>query len=274
MSDEPFPRGSGLPKQSPLFWVQQKDRYLRQLLIGDIEKLTGRRLIVYFTDIFSQSIPEINHGDLAFLNEVVADAKDSPFDLMLETPGGVTDATEAIVSLLQATSSDVRVVVPHWAKSNGTTICLAAQEILMGAASELGPIDPHLSGTPTSILLQPEVKQQNFALHMLAWYAVEQTKALATRLLKNGMMKGKADADIDATVQALATKDKFFSHGSTIDHLEATALGLNVRYLAHDDELWCKLWLLHCMYSHDCTKSGAVKIFESRTKSAAIVPKN
>ena len=38
----------------------------------------------------------------------------------------------------------------------------------MGPPSELGPIDPAIGGTPTSILAEETVKQQNFALHMLA----------------------------------------------------------------------------------------------------------
>src|SRR5271170_5145178 len=47
---ERFPRSTDLPSQSPLFWVEQKDRYLRQLLIRDIEEITGRRLLVYFAN--------------------------------------------------------------------------------------------------------------------------------------------------------------------------------------------------------------------------------
>jgi hypothetical protein len=35
--EEYFPRGKALPAQSPLFWVDQKDRYIRQLLIRDID---------------------------------------------------------------------------------------------------------------------------------------------------------------------------------------------------------------------------------------------
>ena len=38
-----------------MFWVQQKDRYLRQLLIRDIEDQTGRRLIVYFANRFKRA---------------------------------------------------------------------------------------------------------------------------------------------------------------------------------------------------------------------------
>ena len=43
-----FPRGADLPPNSPLFWVENKDRYLRQLLIRDIEQDTNRPLCVYF----------------------------------------------------------------------------------------------------------------------------------------------------------------------------------------------------------------------------------
>src|SRR5947209_11249475 len=52
---EKFPRSTDLPVQSPLFWVEQKDRYLRQLLIRDLEELTGRRLVVYFANRFENA---------------------------------------------------------------------------------------------------------------------------------------------------------------------------------------------------------------------------
>jgi len=42
-----FLRTKDAPAQSPLFWVTHKDRYLRQLLIRDIEESTGRDLIVF-----------------------------------------------------------------------------------------------------------------------------------------------------------------------------------------------------------------------------------
>jgi hypothetical protein len=272
MTDKlPFPRGSDLPTQSPLFWVQQKDRYLRQLLIGDIEAITGRRTVVYFANRYVDG-SDINIGDISYINEIVADISGQPTDLILNTSGGQTDATEAIVSLLQASIPDFRVVVPHSAKSNGTMICLAATEIVMGPPSELGPIDPSLNGTPTSILAEDLVREQNFALHKLAIYAILQTKSLARRLLSQGMMKGRDQGDIEKTVQCLASKDQFFSHGSTIDHLEAAALGLKVQFLTSDDLLWQRIWLLYCMYAHDVAKNGVVKIFESRSKSLSVSP--
>jgi hypothetical protein len=47
-----------------------------------------------------------------------------------------------------------------------------------------------------------------------------------------------------------------------IDADEAERLGLQVLKLNLDDDLWQRLWLLRCMYEHDATRAGALKIFE------------
>src|SRR5271170_7804717 len=65
---ERFPRSTDLPSQSPLFWVEQKDRYLRQLLIRDIEELTSRRLVVYFGNRFERG-SDIDGRDALYLTE-------------------------------------------------------------------------------------------------------------------------------------------------------------------------------------------------------------
>jgi hypothetical protein len=75
-------------------------------------------------------------------------------------------------------------------------------------------------------------------------------------------------------VQSLASKNKFFSHGSTIDHIEASRLGLNVRFLNGDDEFWQRIWLLYCMYSHDTPHGGVIKVFEGRARSMSVLPAN
>lgn len=266
-----FPRTSELPSQSPLFWVQQKDRYLRQLMIRDIEAITGRKLVVYFSDHYAGEASAIDGSDVANFYEMLSDVEGQPVDLLLHTPGGQTDATEAVVSLLQAMVPDFRVVVPHMAKSNGTMLCLASREILMGAASELGPIDPHLGGVPVTTLLEPEVAAQNFVLHKAAHNALLQTQALATKLLTNGMMKERP-GEIEDTVRKLSSRDSYFSHGSAIDHVEAERLGLRVTYSESADPLWSRFWLLFCMYRHDLTVSAQVKAYESASRSRTTRP--
>jgi ClpP class serine protease len=143
LKPEPFPRGTAPPLQSPLFWAQQKDRYLRQLLIRDIEAVTKRRLIVYFANRFENA--QLDATDPTHLVEMLEDAKGQPVDLLLETIGGYTDTAERFVSILENMAPDLRVVVAGAAKSNGTVICLAGKSIVLGASSELGPIEPQLN---------------------------------------------------------------------------------------------------------------------------------
>ena len=110
-----FPRSATLPTQSPLYWVEQKDRYLRQLMIRDIEAVTKRRLVVYYANRFENA--QIDAKDTSYMAELFGDVGAEPVDLLLETVGGGTDATEALVSLMQNTTKDFRVIVAAAAKS-------------------------------------------------------------------------------------------------------------------------------------------------------------
>jgi hypothetical protein len=74
--EERFPRAKNLPTQSPLFWVQQKDRYLRQLLIRDIESITNRRLIAYFANGMAGAL--IDGTDPRYIVELLEDANGQP----------------------------------------------------------------------------------------------------------------------------------------------------------------------------------------------------
>jgi ClpP class serine protease len=186
--NEKFPRSAELPAQSPLFWVEQKDRYLRQLLIRDIENLTKRRLVVYFANRFEKG--EIDHRDCTYVTELFGDVGASPVDLLLETNGGNTDATESLITLLKNITTDFRVIVANAAKSNGTLLCLLAKSIVMGPPSELGPIEPSVNGIPCSILETQDMAKANFPLHKFGQYALQQSRNLAKKLLTDGMMKG------------------------------------------------------------------------------------
>src|SRR5262249_10245969 len=155
--------------------------------------------------------------DPAYLAELLGDVGNEPVDLLIETIGGYTDATEAAISLIKNLVADLRVIVASAAKSNGTLLCLAAKSIVMGAASELGPIEPSINNIPCTILAVPN-PSINVVLQQQATYALKQTIGLAKSLLAQGMMKGKPDATIDETVHKLSSRDKYFSHGSVINH--------------------------------------------------------
>jgi hypothetical protein len=140
----------------------------------------------------------------------------------------------------------------------------------MGATSELGPIEPFLNGIPCSILERQEIASTNFPLHMLGKYALQQSRSLAHKLLSAGMMQGRPATETASTVDALASRNRFPSHGSVVDHKEAKSLGLAVDYLAPGSELWEKLWLLYCMYDYDARRGRLLKIFDGRSRSLAV----
>ena len=192
-------------------------------------------MVTYFANRFVNA--QIDPRDCTFVAELFGDVGSEPVDLLLETTGGQTDATESLITLLKNLTSDMRVIVANAAKSNGTLLGLAAKSIVMGAPSELGPIEPLVNNIPCSILTQPEIATQNFPLHKFGEYALQQSRKMARLLLTDGMMKGADAGVIDAAIQKLCSRDVYYSHGSSIDHKEAKSLGLNIEYLPPNNEI-------------------------------------
>jgi hypothetical protein len=140
----------------------------------------------------------------------------------------------------------------------------------MGFQSELGPIDPSLSNIPAEFLINSPPGTISPIDIQFANSARMQTRKLASTLLKTGMMKDHSDEEISLTVEKLATKDHYHSHGSSIDADEAIRLNLNVEKLLPDNDLWKKIWLLRTMYQHDCGIYGYSKLFEGNYVSSAV----
>lgn len=215
---------------------------------------------------------QIDADDDKYIVELLRDAGDGPLDLHLETNGGYTDAAEKIITLLGPYRDRLRVIVPRRAKSNGTLLALAASEIIMGAASELGPIDPFIilgpgQAVPAHFVLQaPGVDP---VIHQIATHAVGQTQKLATDLLTSGQMKNNIQA-IGLAVEALSSRNTYPSHGSVIDHQEASRLGLCIKYLEPSSEDWGWCWFLRCLYEQDGRRSNFVKIFEGPQVSTSV----
>ena len=65
-------------------------------------------------------------------------------DVWLDSPGGSARDAYKIALLLRSIACRVRVVIPDYAKSAATLLSLVADEIYMGPAAELGPLDVQL----------------------------------------------------------------------------------------------------------------------------------
>jgi len=89
----------------------------------------------------------LNDDDTQGFMEVQKEIVGDQLDLILHSPGGDPMVAESIVKYLRSRYNHIRVIVPHLAMSAATMIACAADEIIMGGHSALGPIDPQFALT-------------------------------------------------------------------------------------------------------------------------------
>lgn len=65
-------------------------------------------------------------------------------DLMIDSGGGELTMAVKIVNICKNYSNKFTVIVPFYAKSAATMIALSADDLILGKAGELGPIDPQV----------------------------------------------------------------------------------------------------------------------------------
>ncbi len=263
-----FPRTQTLPSQSSKFWAKEKDRYLRQLLIADLEELTGREAVVYF----ARMSEAINHSDPDDISEILEGVHGDEIDLILHTPGGMVDAVEKFVTVLRQRRKNYRVIVPSIAKSGGTVIAISGKDILLGVNSELGPIDPqfvlpNIGPVPCQFIADDD--SQPKVIRSLADSAVKRMKGLAEKILSEGMLRGSSSDTLNSVVEKLSSSDTYNSHGAVIDFTEAQSLGLSVNWMPPEEKLWKYVWLLYCCYDHDLLLRDYGKVIEGAVNSMA-----
>ena len=121
---------------------------VRRRYLAAVQRHTGRSVVLYASGWLQKEAPpgltSINDEDIQALMEVTWQLRDPNLDLILHSPGGSPEAAEGIVSYLRSRFQHIRVLVPQLAMSAATMISCAANEILMGKHSFLGPIDPQL----------------------------------------------------------------------------------------------------------------------------------
>ncbi len=64
--------------------------------------------------------------------------------ILLNTPGGSAETVEKMVSVIRFHYNEVYFVVPDYAMSAGTILCMSGDKIFMDYSSSLGPIDPQV----------------------------------------------------------------------------------------------------------------------------------
>jgi ClpP class serine protease len=161
---------------------------------------------------------------------IVETPKEMPIDLVLHTPGGLVLAAMQIARAVEAHPARVTVYVPVYAMSGGTLIALAADEIVLGDFSVLGPIDPQIAGLPAASIVRARDSkpvEQVFDLTLVLADMSEKAIAQVTR--------GAVELLTPRLDQALAEKLALklaggqWTHDYALTAQEARDLGLPVR---------------------------------------------
>ncbi len=161
---------------------------------------------------------------------IKATPRDRPIDFVIHTPGGLVLAAMQIARALESHPARVRVMVPVYAMSGGTLVALAADEILMGEFSVLGPIDPQLAGLPAASIVRARDSKPISEVHDLTLVLADMSeKALAQ--VKRGAIELTKKRLGEEGAAALAEKlaGGHWTHDYALTYEEAASLGLPVK---------------------------------------------
>ena len=276
---------------------------VRRKYLQKLHNHTGRNVILYVSGWLQKEGPpaalSIDDEDVYALMDVIQGTEGDDLDLILHSPGGSPEAAEAVVLYLRSRFSHIRVIVPNLAMSAATMISCAADEIVLGKHSFLGPTDPQIL-IPTAlgrrwvpaqaVLDQFDKAQQESTdpsklsawLPMLGQYgpdllvhcetALDLSRDLVKTWLENYMFNGRPDASGQAQhiSEWLADHQQFKSHSRHIPRAALEDQGLVITQLEDDEALQdLSLSVFHAA-THTFNGTPAVKIIENHTGRAYI----
>lgn len=270
---------------------------VRREYLAKLHAHTGRNIIVYYSGWLQKpGLPGIQVNDAdknGFMTAVHQLDRAKGLDLLLHTPGGDTAATESLVDYLHSMfGTDIRAIVPQIAMSAGTMIACACKEIVMGAHSSLGPIDPQFGNIPAHGVIEEfkrahaEIKADPSKIPVwqpiIAKYAptligecekaIKWSVEMTRDWLLRGMLANEPDKDKKAAaiLAELADHALTLSHGRHLSADKCRSLGLKVTMLEDDQNLQEAVLSVHNALIHTLSGTGAYKVIENHNGVAFI----
>ena len=263
-----------------------------------IERNRKSTVISYIADsrtLFDMDDSLMLDDNLSYLTEN-GKKKIKKLDLILQSPGGFLEASYKFLRICKEYSDEFNVIVPLFAKSAATVVCLGAKEIVMTTVSELGPVDPiiqhpskpniriparsikdyfdFISNTQkTNIAIDSQTKQvldQNLDPYLIGSYegSLKASKEIIERLLVENEFKNKKDK-ISTIVKALTEEHP--SHGFPIDRAELRSLGFtNIVNAESSQELVGSIKQLFGIYTQLMRQNNFVKLQGNRDRNLHI----
>ncbi len=279
---------------------------LRREALSDLANYTGSNVILYASAHLqkpeAQSTLSIRGEDMEGFMETCYGLQGDSLDLVLHSPGGTAEAAEAIVTYLRSKFAKLRVFVPHEAMSAATMMACAADEIVLGKQSYLGPIDPQfllpsavnpavVHSIPAGAILDqfegikkeckadkanlpayiPMLQQYGPALLEQCKNAQKLSERLVTTWLGRWMLSNEPDKSKAGRIaKELASHQAHLAHGRPLCREYLLGLGLNVVPLEEDQKLQDKVLTIYHAAMHTFNLTPAAKIIENHMQRAFI----
>ena len=232
---------------TPIENYSREEMYNR---LTTLEKYLDADVIAYY----GQMIAGVTDSDFKFIIEALHDTKETvkhdKLYVILTTTGGSIVPVERIVNIMRHFYTEVNFIIPDYAYSAGTILCMSGNNILMNYNSVLGPIDPQVQNREGHMvaalgyldkfeeMIEKSRKKtlteaeflllKGFDLGDIREY--EQARDLAIVLTKNWLVKYKfADWKIHSSSGKPVTLDEKAKRAEEI----ATCLSNNNRWKTH-----------------------------------------
>ena len=271
---------------------QNQGHKTRRRIFVELEKELKRPVVSFFTSFRFPVMIENTDSDML---EGVLQKMDLSQGLILfiSSPGGDGLAAERIINVCRSYSKtgEYWIIVSGKAKSAATMICFGASKIIMGATSELGPIDPQLTTSQSGVVkrfsvynvvesyddlfsravrekgnLQPYLQQlANYDEREIKEFraALSLSADIAIRTLASGMMKGLPNSVIKKKIEIFVTPKRTKAHGRPIYRKEASKCCLKIEPKDVKDKFWGLVYELYIRTNNFVSKKAS-KCIESK----------
>ncbi len=267
--------------------------------------MTGRNVILYASkflqgDVSSAHSVSIVDEDLSGFMEVIHGLEGGKgLDLIMHSPGGSVEAAEGLVLYIRSKFTDVRVIVPQLAQSAATMIACAANCVMMGKHSFLGPTDPQIQiQTSYGVQFVPaqaitaqfdkavreclDPKKLAAWMPMLGQYGphlltmCENFTTLSRELVGEWLYKYMYEGDPTKKSQSkslsdwLSNHEEFKTHGRHISREQLESRGMKITHLEDDQQIQDAVLSIFHSTMHVFYASPVTKIIENQLGKAFV----
>jgi hypothetical protein len=287
------------PVISKVMTEQGQGHPTRKPILAELEKIIKRPVVTFFTSF--RFAVMLDDSDADMLEGVLQKIDLSHgLALFISSPGGNGLAAERIINMCRSYSGtgEYWTIIPGKAKSAATMVCFGSSKIMMGATSELGPVDPQIAISENNETkrfsvynivksydelfekavkekdgnLQPYLQQlSNYDSREIEEYraALSLSEDIAIRTLASGMMKDHTEKKIKEQIKIFLTPERTKTHGRPIYRDEASKCCLEIESEDVKEKFWELVYELY-IRTNNYVSTQVSKCIESKEHSFSV----